>query len=280
MAGGEHITARRAVISAIDARRVFTQLVEPSHLPPAFLRRMSRLTSRRDNIGEISMAAVLSDLPTLAVAGAGPDAFTSSFSQSSTVDDIEETFLDIRRGELPQKPSVMWAIPSVLDPTLAPSGKHVMWLAAFLPFTFRDGRTWDEMKEPAIDHLLATIAEVAPDIREKVVSRTILSPLDWERRTGNLNGNADHLDTSIDQMLGNRPSPDLARYRTPIQALYLTGSGTHPGGGITGGPGRNAAREVLRDFGLLERPGLRSLPKRAGQLRDLASAMLTLRRFS
>jgi beta-carotene ketolase (CrtO type) len=106
-----------------------------------------------------------------------------------------------------------------------------------------------------------------------------MSPLDWHRRTGNLFGNADHIDTTIDQMLGNRPSPLVARYRTPIRALYLTGAGTHPGGGITGGPGRNTAQVVMRDLGLAERPSAREIGSKVKRVVALARAAMTMRRY-
>ena len=144
----------------------------------------------------------------------------------------------------------MWAIPSALDPSLATDGLHVMWLAAFVPYTLSGGREWDAVKEEAGDLMLRQVAAVAPDLPSTVLSRVIMSPLDWHRKTGNLFGNADHVDTGIDQMLGNRPSPLVARYTTPIRQLYLTGAGTHPGGGITGTPGRNTARTVLAELGL------------------------------
>lgn len=279
LASGERITAGRAVIAAIDARRVFTRLIDPEHLPAGFRRRMEGLTSGRDNIGELSMACVLGEAPHFAHPAIGEEALQGSFWQSGDVADVEETFIDIRRGVIPRCPGVMWAIPSVLDPGLAPPGKQVFWLASFQPFALRDGRTWDDVKEEVADHLLARVGQVAPNLPGSVLARQILSPLDWERRTDNIFGNADHLDTGIDQMLGNRPHPLLARYRTPIRGLYLSGAGTHPGGGITGGPGRNTARTVLRDLGLLEGPGLGSLPARAARLRGLLAAARTARRY-
>ncbi|HVA89171.1 MAG TPA: NAD(P)/FAD-dependent oxidoreductase, partial [Chloroflexota bacterium] len=163
--------------------------------------------------------------------------------------------------------------PSALDPSLAPEGTHLFWLAAFVPYTFRDGRHWDQAKEEVADRLLETVGRVAPNVPGSLVARQVLSPLDWQRRTGNLNGNADHLDTGIDQMLGNRPSPDLSGYKTPIRGLYLSGAGTHPGGGITGDPGRNAAREYLRDRGLLPRPSGLQAGRRLARLGRLALAI-------
>ncbi|MDB5076506.1 MAG: NAD(P)/FAD-dependent oxidoreductase [Chloroflexi bacterium] len=276
---GDVLSARRAVISAIDARRVFTDLVDPVHVSPAFSRSMESITSGRDNIGEMSMACVLSDAPRFADEQIAEQALLGAFWQSGSVTDIENTFLDIRQGELPRCPNIMWAVPSVLDPSQAPKGKHVFWTAAFVPYVLSNGRTWDQIKEEAGDLMLQHIGKVAPNLVDSVEARCIMTPFDWYRRTNNVYGNADHIDTSVDQMLGNRPSPLVARYRTPIRALYLTGAGTHPGGGITGGPGHNTAQVVMRDLGLSERPGMRELVNKAARLRSLIGAAATLRRL-
>ncbi len=276
LAGGEQLSAAHAVISAIDARRVFTQLMDADCQPPAFRRAMERLTSGRDNIGELSMACVLSETPRFIDRTNNDEGLTGAIWHSGTVADVENVFLDIRRGRIPAVPNAMWAVPSMLDPSLAPAGCHVLWLAAFVPYEMADARTWDQAKDDVADHFLAALGRVAPNLPGSVRARQIMSPLDWQRRTGNLCGNADHLDTGVDQMIGNRPSPHLSRYRTPIRALYLTGAGTHPGGGITGNPGRNTAREFLRDRGLLSRPSPLQLGKRLERLRRLAVAARTL----
>jgi beta-carotene ketolase (CrtO type) len=279
LAGGETIMARRAVISAIDARRVFTDLIDAAHIPPGFRRSMQHITSGRDNIGEMSMACVLSAMPRLEGPGIGEHAALGCFWQGGDVSDIEQTFIDIRQGVLPGCPNVMWAIPSALDSSLAPDGLHVLWLAAFVPYMLSDERSWDDVKDEAGDLMLRHVGVTVPGVEKTVLARTIMSPLDWHRRTGNLFGNADHIDTGIDQMLGNRPSPLISRYRTPIRSLYLTGAGTHPGGGITGAPGRNTARTVLADLGLLERAGMRDFKARTGRVWSLARAAATIRRY-
>ncbi|HXT37268.1 MAG TPA: NAD(P)/FAD-dependent oxidoreductase [Chloroflexota bacterium] len=273
LASGERITAGHGVVSAIDARRLFTELVDVDDQPSAFRARMARLTSGRDNIGELSMACIVTEEPRFASSALGNGAIRGSVWQSGTVGDVENAFMDIRRGIMPERPGAMWAAPSALDPSLAPEGTHLLWLAAFVPYHWRDGSDWDQMKERVADQLLATVGTVAPNVSGSVRARQVLSPLDWQRRTGNLGGHADHLDTGIDQMLANRPSPDLSRYRTPIRGLYLSGAGTHPGGGITGGPGRNTARVYLRDRGLLPRPDIRKAGRRLSQLGRIALAL-------
>ena len=273
LAPGERLTAGHGVVSAIDARRLFTELVDVGDQPPAFRARMAGLTSGRDNIGELSMACIVTEEPKFISSALGDEAIRGSVWQSGAVADVENAFMDIRRGVMPERPGAMWAAPSALDPSLAPEGTHLLWLAAFVPYQWRDGSEWDQMKERVADQLLTTVGTVAPNVPGSLVARQVLSPLDWQRRTGNLNGNADHLDTGIDQMLGNRPSPDLSGYRTPIRGLYLTGAGTHPGGGITGGPGRNTARVYLRDRGVLPRSGPRRTGRRLFQLGRIAVAL-------
>ncbi|HEY8285334.1 MAG TPA: NAD(P)/FAD-dependent oxidoreductase [Chloroflexota bacterium] len=273
LVSGERLTAGHGLVSAIDARRLFTELVDAGDQPAAFRARMKRLTSGRDNIGELSMACVLREEPKFASASLGCNAIKGSVWQSGVVEDVENAFMDIRRGVMPERPGAMWAAPSALDPSLAPLGTHLLWLAAFVPYQWRDGSHWNQMKEQVADQLLATVGAVAPNVPGSLIARQVLSPLDWHRRTGNLGGNADHLDTGIDQMLGNRPSPDLSGYRTPVRGLYLSGAGTHPGGGITGGPGRNTAREYLRDRGLLPRPSLIQAGRRISRLSRIALAV-------
>jgi beta-carotene ketolase (CrtO type) len=276
---GEQILARDAVVASIDARRVFTGLVPPEHVPASLLRAAARLTSARHNIGELSMACVLSEAPAFRDPGLGESALLGGFWQSGDVQDLEDAFTSIRLGALPTRQPLMWAIPSALDPTLAPAGRQVLWLAAFVPFALREGGSWDEQRDRVADHLLATLGDVAPNLPGSVLGRQVLTPLDWQRRTGNLSGNADHLDTSLDQMLGSRPLPALSGYRTPLRGLYLTGAGTHPGGGITGRPGRNTARVVLRDLGLLATPPLQRLAEKARRLGALAEAVRALQRL-
>ncbi|MGH2410364.1 MAG: phytoene desaturase family protein [Chloroflexota bacterium] len=273
LASGERLTTGHGVVSAIDARRLFTELVDAGDQPPAFRARMARLTSGRDNIGELSMACIVREEPTFASASLDGEAVKGSVWQSGSVAEVENSFMEIRRGVMPDRPGVMWAAPSALDPSLAPKGTHLFWLAAFVPYQWRDGSDWDQMKERVADQLLATVGAVAPNVPGSLKARQVVSPLDWQRRTGNLGGNADHLDTGIDQMLANRPSPDLSGYRTPIRGLYLSGAGTHPGGGITGGPGRNTAREYLRDRGVLPRPSLPRAWRRLSRLGRLAQAL-------
>jgi phytoene dehydrogenase-like protein len=133
------------------------------------------------------------------------------------------------------------------DPSLAPPGHHIMGIfLQYAPYTLAEG-TWDDLREPYAERILDIIEEYCPNIRSIVVERQTLTPLDLERRFGLTGGNIFHGEMSIDQMFVMRPVAGWARYRTPIRGLYLCGSGAHPGGGVMGAPGHNAAREMIRD---------------------------------
>lgn len=245
---GMELHASRAIVSAVDARRLFLDLMAPSDVPPYLHGEVRRIRVGADNVSEMSMGVALAGLPDFGPALTGP-ALAASLYLAPTLRAVEEAFLDIARGDLPARPVLMWALPSLTDPSLAPPDGQTLWIAAFVPWRLRDGRSWDDAREEMADRLLAALAAQAPGLPSLVRGRVVLSPLDWARRTGNLAGSADHVDMTLDQMLGNRPSPRLAHYRTPIRGLYLTGAGTHPGGGISGLPARNTARVVLRDAG-------------------------------
>jgi phytoene dehydrogenase-like protein len=140
-------------------------------------------------------------------------------------------------------------IPTVYDSTLAPAGHHVMsvW-ALYAPVRLREG-TWDERREEVGEHLIDTLVQYAPNLREVIVDWSLFTPLDIERRIGMTDGNIRHLDIVSSQSLASRPLPGWAHYRTPIAGLYLCGAGTHPGGEVTGAPGHNAAQVILKDYG-------------------------------
>jgi beta-carotene ketolase (CrtO type) len=253
---GERLQATRAVVSSIDARRLFLQLMAPEAVPPALRAEARRIRVAANNVGEMSLGVALAGLPDF-----GPELTGASLGarvyQAASVQHIEDAFHASGRGELPARPTLIWALPSLTDPTLAPSGAQTLWVATYVPWQLRDGRSWDEAKEEMAERTLAALAEHAPGLPGLVRGQIVLSPLDWARRTGNLAGSGDHVDMTVDQLFGARPSPLLAGYRTPIQGLYLTGAGTHPGGGISGLPGRNTARVVLQDLGALGWGGTR-----------------------
>ncbi len=273
-AGGERIEARRAVVSAIDARRVFGALIAPSDVPPALAREVAGIHVGRRNVSELKVDAVISGLPDLP----GPEGFERSLLLSPNTDaDIEAAFARVALGELPDRPPLMIGFPSTREPgwTRDPENE-VVWLSTFVPWQRAEG-SWDRAAlEAAADYTWAA-AERALGRPMEVVERLITGPGDWVARTGNPHACPNHVEMSLDQLLGMRPSPSLARYATPVQGVFLTGAGTHPGGGVTGMPGRNAAAVVLRELGL--RKG-RRIERWRGQidlLRDAARAARSLR---
>jgi phytoene dehydrogenase-like protein len=156
---------------------------------------------------------------------------------------------DSRRGHPAQHPALVAMTPSAVDPSITPPGKHSLYIwAQYHPYDLANGQSWDDIREHEADRLLETLSEYAPNIASAVTHRYIQSPLDIERNLGMVRGNIMHIDMSLDQMFMFRPLPELSSYRTPIPGLYLTGAGTHPGGGVSGASGRNAASTVLSDL--------------------------------
>jgi phytoene dehydrogenase-like protein len=164
------------------------------------------------------------------------------------IDDLERAFDASKYGRVSESPYIELTIPTLVDPTLAPDGGHVMSIVVqWTPYHLREGH-WDAMRDDLGDLVLKRLEEVAPGISGLVRERQIITPLDLERDYGLTEGHPLHAEPGLDQWFAWRPVLGLARYRMPVQGLYLCGSGAHPGGGITGGPGANAARQVLSDL--------------------------------
>lgn len=305
VAGGVRYPAARGIVSAVDARRLFgvpgarggaggrpggaagtgryggaggvPGLVAPEHVPPRLAAELRRIHSGRRNVSELKVDAVIAAQPPVEPAG-----FERAFMLSAnTITDIERSFASVQLGELAQRPPVMIAFPSSLEAGWAPEGKAVAWISTFVPW-MPAGGAWDERSlERAADHAWA-VAEGALGAKMEVVERRVTGPVAWVARHGNANANPNHIEMSIDQLLGFRPTPSLSGYTTPIEGLFLTGAGTHPGGGITGVPGRNAARVALARMGV--EPGRARLARRARErgalLRDAWKATRALRRAS
>jgi phytoene dehydrogenase-like protein len=158
---------------------------------------------------------------------------------------VERAWDDAKYGRPSERPLLELTVPTMYDPSLAPPGKHIMGIfLQYAPYTLREG-TWDELREPFGDRVIALIDEYAPGFSSKIEHRQVLSPLDLERRFGITGGNIFHGEMSLDQMFVMRPVAGWARYRTPVKGLFLCGSGAHPGGGVMGAPGYNCAREML-----------------------------------
>jgi beta-carotene ketolase (CrtO type) len=274
-ADDESIEARKAVVSALDARRLFLELLDPADVPGRLREEVERIHVASRNVSELKVDAVIERLPDLP----GPAGFERSFMLSpNTLGDIERAFASIGLGRLPERPPLMIAFPSTLEPGWAGNSRHVVWISSFVPWRLADGAWDDSALEGAADHAWH-VAERALGGRLTVVERRITGPEQWVGRTRNPAANPNHIDMSIDQLLSFRPSPSLSGYRTPIPGLFLTGAGTHPGGGVTGIPGRNAAAVVLDSLGVQgRRSRQRSLRERLTAFRDLAQAAIALRK--
>ncbi len=253
LADGERVGIKRAVVSSIDARRVFGHLVDERALSGPERSAVQRITV--NNVGLMRVSLALGGLPAFRHAdgsAAPPDdevAKSSFMLDADSWEKVQTQWNYVRNGELSPIANNMWiGIPTAMDPGLAPAGAHVVSFAEYVPYRLREG-SWESRREEAANRVIDCWSRIAPDTRRQIKAVWIQTPEDLERETGNINGNPFHIDQTFHQMFGMRPTRQLSGYRTPIKGLYLSGSGTHPGGGVTGLPGRNAARIVLEDLG-------------------------------
>jgi phytoene dehydrogenase-like protein len=244
LAGGEEIEAG-VVVSNLDPKQTFLRLVDQRDLDPKFVAAIQRYRTEGTSL---KMNLALSGLPDFRVLPGVPGPqHHATMHICPSIDYVEQAWDDAKYGRPSERPMVELTIPTMYDPSLAPEGKHIMGIfLQYAPYTLRESN-WDELRESYADRVINLIAEYAPNIRSIVETRQVLTPLDLERRFGLTGGNIFHGEMSLDQMFVMRPVAGCARYRTPIHGLYLCGSGAHPGGGVIGAPGYNAAREILRD---------------------------------
>ena len=230
------------VASSLDPRRTFLGLVGEDELPDDFVEGV-RHYKFRGSSGKVNLA--LDGLPDFTcLPGAGAH-LRGAISISPGVDYMERAYDDAKYGRYSRHPYIDIVIPSLTDPSIAPPGKHVMsCFVQYAPYHLADG-TWDDQKEAFGDTVVNTIAEFAPNFKSLIRHRQVVTPLDLEREWGLSEGNIFQGELSLEQLFFLRPVPGWANYRTPIQGLYMCGSATHPGGGIMGAPGRNAALSVL-----------------------------------
>jgi phytoene dehydrogenase-like protein len=242
---GTEISARM-VLSNADPKRTFLGLVDQNELPGDFRRAVSGI---KMNGPCAKVNLVLAEEPT--VIGMAPDASPPQRALFTLVPSLEfaERCYDIAKfGDIPEELWVDCVVASNVDDTLAPKGRHILTcFVQYVPYFLRSG-TWDENRELLGDRVIKKIAEYAPNVPGAVVARQVLTPLDLERTYGLTEGNIFHGDLTLEQLFFMRPVPGWSQYRTPIAGLYLCGAGAHPGGGVTGAPGRNAAFQVLRDL--------------------------------
>lgn len=250
LADGDEIPAR-VVISNADPRRTFLGLVGAPNLDVGFVRRVRNIRLRGCT-AKVNLA--LSGLPHFRGLpdpdrrhrNEVPPQLSGRILISPDLDYLERAYDDAKYGRFSSQPYLEVVMPSVLDSTLAPPGQHVMSITMqYAPYHLRDG-DWDAEREALGDHIVDTLAGCAPDLKDLILHRQVLTPLDWERDYGLTEGGIYHGQMGLDQLLFMRPVPGFGQYRTPLAGLYLCGAGAHPGGGVTGVPGFNAAREVLR----------------------------------
>ncbi len=243
LSSGEEIAAR-AVISAADPKTTFLGLVDPVDLTPDFLTKIRNYRAH-GTVAKVNLA--LSGLPDFR-GSLGSDSLSGRIHIGPELDYLERAFDHAKYGEFSSEPWLDASIPSVLDPQLAPAGAHVMSIYAhFAPYALR-GTTWDAARGPLRDAVIRTLARYAPGIEAQLIASQVITPAELERDYGFSGGHIFHGELALDQLLMMRPVLGHAQYRGPIGGLWMCGAGTHPGGFLTGGSGRNAAREIAREL--------------------------------
>jgi phytoene dehydrogenase-like protein len=239
---GEEVEADQ-VLSSVDARLTFVDLIDPSCLDAGFLDEVKRYKFRGSS-GKVNLA--LDALPDFTCLPGAGEHLRGAISFSPSVDYMEQAYDDAKYGRFSRRPYIDTIIPTLVDPSMAPPGKHVMsCFVQYAPYNLAEA-TWDEQRDAFGDAVIDAIAERAPNIRDIILHRQVLTPLDIERTFSLTEGNIFQGELSLEQLFFNRPVPGWARYRTPVDDLWMCGSATHPGGGIMGAPGRIAAGEVLK----------------------------------
>ncbi len=220
-------------------------MIEPDELPGEFLEEVRRYKFRGSS-GKVNLALdALPDFKCLPGAGAH---LRGAISISPSVEYMERAYDEAKYGSYSRRPYIDVVIPTLTDPSVAPPGKHVMsCFVQYAPYKLKCSN-WDEQREAFGDTVIETLAEYAPNLKNIIIGRHVLTPLDLEREWGLTEGNIFQGELSLEQLFFLRPVPGWAEYRTPIKNLYMCGSATHPGGGIMGAPGRLAAMEILKDW--------------------------------
>ena len=259
MADGRDYAAR-VVVSNADPRRTFLGLVGAEHVPPEF---RTQIEGYRCAGSSFKINLALGELPSYtALPGTelGPQ-HRGTTHLCASLDSLERAWDDAKYGEPSREPLLEITIPTAYDPSLAPPGKHIMSIfAQYAPYHLRHGGVWNARTRQAfVDRVLDLLGQYAPNIRGAVEHVHALSPLDLETEFGLTGGNIFHGDLRLDQLFAFRPVAGWARYQTPIKGLFLCGSGTHPGGGVTGAPGHNAARQILKTATMRVRPRTRQV---------------------
>ena len=244
LASGDEISAK-AVISNADPRRTLLSLVDPTHLSPDFVMKLQNIRMP-GTVAKVNLA--LSTLPQFTALSGNDNSLRGRIHIGPEIDYLERAFDESKYGNYSPHPYLEVTVPSLTDPSLAPSGKHVMSVyMQYAPFKLKNA-DWDSQRSALGETVMKTLAEYAPNLPSLVEDCQIITPKDLESTYGLTGGHIFHGELALDQFFTMRPLLDWARYNTPIQNLYLCGSGTHPGAGLTGGSGANAAREILKQL--------------------------------
>ena len=255
VAGGTEYRATKGVISNIDAKRLFLQMVDSADLDDADEHLRERLERRIVNNNEtiLKIDCALSEAPRFTQHQHQDDYLIGSVLIADSVKQVELAHSEPSIGRIPDAdPSFYAVVPTMLDPSMAPPGQHTLWIEFFAPYQIEDkqdglkGTGWtDDLKHKIADRVIDKLNDYAPNLKQSIIARHVESPAELGERLGAYKGNYYHIDMTLEQMVFFRPLPEIANYKTPIEGLYLTGAGTHPGGSISGMPGRNCARVFL-----------------------------------
>lgn len=283
LTNGQEYRATAGVISSLDAQRLFLQLVDEREVDAADSALRDRVARRITNHNEaiLKIDCALAEAPRFVHHNHQDEYLIGSVLIADSVAQVELAHTDPNIGRIPlDDPSMYVVVPSMRDPSLAPPGQHTLWIEFFAPYqiagaegTGRNGTGWtEELKNQVADRVLAKLADYAPNVSSAIIARHIESPPELENRIGVSKGNYYHLDMTFDQMMFFRPLPELANYKTPIANLFLTGAGTHPGGSISGMPGRNCARVFLQT----QRPLTQALNDTGSVIKSTAKSLFRL----
>jgi phytoene dehydrogenase-like protein len=243
---GDVLRAKK-IVSNMDVKRTFTGIVKPADLPPEFLAQVQNFKLRGSS-GKLNIA--LDGMPEFTGVPANHPSLRGDLHFTDSMERMERGYDDWKAGNWSADPYVDMLLPTQIDPTMAPPGKHYMSVfVQYAPPTLSGGRSWDgPARQEFAETVISQIAAYSPNFRDLIRHYEVRSPFDIERETGLTEGNIFQGELTMDQLIFNRPIPGYAQFRAPIRNFYMCGSSTHPGGGVMGAPGANAAREILRDF--------------------------------
>jgi beta-carotene ketolase (CrtO type) len=281
--GGQEYRAKEGVISNIDAKRIFLELVNPGDIDSRDPNLRERVDRRIVNNNEsiLKLDCALSEMPRFEAYNHQDEYLIGSVVIADSVHHVEKSHSFCQLGIVPdENPSLYVVVPTVLDPSMAPEGKHTLWVEFFAPYqihgaegTGKKGTGWtDELKNKVADRLIDKLSDYAPNIKNSIIARRVESPAELSDRLGSYKGNHYHIDMTLDQMIFFRPLPEIANYKTPIDGLFLTGAGTHPGGSISGMPGRNCARVFL----FQQQPMSQTLKDAGNSVKSMANSVFNL----